>query len=427
MIGSRCSTEMRPLRYPPKKVKKLTSGVNDLQTLAPEVAKEITSHDPAQILAGSNTKVRWECSICGDEWESPVRSRTAGLIRRPGCPECNRKRAMERRSVRVLLKSEAPEIYKELRRKQPDLSAGAHIEVEWICRDEGHVYLSTPNKRLSGRSCPYCAWREPLPGFNTLADVRPDLVSSLVDLSNANVIANSKERVEWTHYAEGVEHRWTAPLYGRIFHDTQCAVCDGRVCIPGINDWRALLDREDFEFEWSDNNKDSPDGLHWGQRRLVVCRKHEHPYERGASFTELMSRDVRCFDCNPPKTFTSLGEEAVADFIALEFPELLVERNVRRFKKQGLYEIDIFVENSLAIHYDGTYWHQEGVFKPVGYHETRDSVESGLGLQSFVVEEASWTGDSEVVKERLRKVLSDLCEASEAPGSGGFQNSAVGN
>lgn len=407
MTGKQCLTKsMEPIRYPPPKIKRLISGVNDLATVAPEIAFELISGRPEAVLAGSNKKVTWKCSLCSDEWSSPVRSRTSSLIRNPGCPNCNRKRAIIAREAGTLLKDDLPNLYSELRDPDPEIKASSHREVEWVCL-ESHVYTLSVNKKAAGRPCPYCSWRQAYSGFNTIADVRPDLVESLVNPDDAHIIANSKRVVEWRHKDNSGEHKWPAQVHGRVFCNTQCGVCEGRTCIEGINDWALVLRKTGLQ--WSPKNELAPTEISFRRSAYLECHAHDEPIVLYGPYKKILSLAIRCEICHPVRIHTSLGEEAVADFIALEFPELLVERNVRRFKKQGLYEIDIFVENSLAIHYDGTYWHQEGVFKPVGYHETRDSVESGLGLQSFVVEEASWTGDSEVVKERLREVLRERC------------------
>lgn len=67
------------------------SGVNDLETLYPELLTEWdyqknTDLDPRQLLPGSGKKAWWKCSRCGHEWEAVIASRTKGH----GCPKCSR-------------------------------------------------------------------------------------------------------------------------------------------------------------------------------------------------------------------------------------------------------------------------------------------------------------------------------------------------
>ena len=401
-------TDPVPLRLPPKKIKKLTAGVNDLQTVAPEVAGELISHDPSAVLAGSNMKVRWQCSLCSKEWESSPRSRTAALVRRPGCPTCNRKLALQRRESGTTLRDDAPELYAELVTPDPKLRMSSHREVEWRCA-EGHIYLSTANKRASGRPCPYCAWREPLRGFNTLRDVRPDLVASLANPTDANLIANSKTVIEIKHFSkEFGPHVWHTSASALVFKSITCKVCSGKELAVGLNDWQSAIEKNRLSLNWSSKNPEKPHEVRASMHRLFECHEHDTPEVILLQSRQLKNGVTPCRKCLPVRQGASLGEEEVAAFIAEAFPDLKLERNVRRFKKFALYEVDILVENTLAIHYDGTYWHQEGVFKPVGYHADRTNAAERAGLCEFVIPEALWTQDSQAVASELSNILAKL-------------------
>lgn len=66
------------------------TGINDLETLFPELAKEWNykrnkSLLPSQIVPGSGEKVWWSCKHCGYEWKTVVINRSKG----GGCPKCN--------------------------------------------------------------------------------------------------------------------------------------------------------------------------------------------------------------------------------------------------------------------------------------------------------------------------------------------------
>lgn len=75
--------------------KKVLKGFNDLFTtnleLKPEWDFEKNSTiRPESITAGSNKKVYWLCSSCGESWEASVASRTNGY----GCPRCGSEKAV---------------------------------------------------------------------------------------------------------------------------------------------------------------------------------------------------------------------------------------------------------------------------------------------------------------------------------------------
>jgi DNA-directed RNA polymerase subunit RPC12/RpoP/transcription elongation factor Elf1 len=71
------------------------TGVNDLETLYPELLKEWnyernSSNNlfPSQLLPKSGKKAWWKCSSCGHEWYAVIASRVKGH----GCPHCSKRR-----------------------------------------------------------------------------------------------------------------------------------------------------------------------------------------------------------------------------------------------------------------------------------------------------------------------------------------------
>ena len=70
----------------------IVTGVNDLATLNPELAKEWDYSKngillPSQISCGSGKKVWWKCNTCGYEWKAMISNRSKKKNPR-GCPEC---------------------------------------------------------------------------------------------------------------------------------------------------------------------------------------------------------------------------------------------------------------------------------------------------------------------------------------------------
>ena len=69
------------------------TGINDLATLYPELLNEWdyernTELDPRKVLPKSGKHAWWVCSVCGNHWESEIRSRVNGH----GCPQCGKRR-----------------------------------------------------------------------------------------------------------------------------------------------------------------------------------------------------------------------------------------------------------------------------------------------------------------------------------------------
>lgn len=63
----------------------VSAGINDLATVAPEVAAELIDADPQEIHAGTKKVHRWRCTE-GHEWDAAVSTRTRKLA--TGCPTC---------------------------------------------------------------------------------------------------------------------------------------------------------------------------------------------------------------------------------------------------------------------------------------------------------------------------------------------------
>ena len=71
------------------KGKKILVGYNDLETVNPRLAAEwhpIKNEPlkPSDVTSGSNKKVWWLCSVCGNEWQAVISGRATGR----GCPKC---------------------------------------------------------------------------------------------------------------------------------------------------------------------------------------------------------------------------------------------------------------------------------------------------------------------------------------------------
>jgi len=87
--------------------KVVITGINDLETKHPEIAKEWDYEKnkpllPNQIHAGSNKKVWWICSICGKSWQATISSRTH--YNRTACHSCNltKKRKITSKNINQL-------------------------------------------------------------------------------------------------------------------------------------------------------------------------------------------------------------------------------------------------------------------------------------------------------------------------------------
>lgn len=77
----------------------LIKGINDLQTLYPDIAKELITQrereNPSNISAFSKRLMNWKCSCCGEKWKARIRERTIENICCPKCGKLSRDKMAE--------------------------------------------------------------------------------------------------------------------------------------------------------------------------------------------------------------------------------------------------------------------------------------------------------------------------------------------
>ena len=243
--------------------RKVLSGYNDIASQYPEL--KLQWHPtkngkltPEDVIAGSNKKVWWRCEA-GHEWESNVFTRTH---RGAGCPVCNNK----------IIEAG----FNDLATIRPDIAAEWHptkngkllpTEVAlnskrkvWWRDSLGHEWKTTLSDRISrGSSCPYCAGRMVLPGFNDLATAEPKLAEEWFyplnhGLTPKDVTAGSRKKVWWK---ASCGHAWKVPVVSRTVNHTRCPFCYGRGVDKKLREYERMYESEmkllgtasDFETE----------------------------------------------------------------------------------------------------------------------------------------------------------------------------------
>ena len=111
------------------------------------------------------------------------------------------------------------------------LTLGSHNKVAWKCAD-GHKWSAVVANRAKGIGCPVCSGRAVHKGFNDLATTNPELAAQAHGWDPTTVTRGSGKKREWL-CDRG--HVWTCQVAQRKELD-QCAVCNGRQIIIGVND-----------------------------------------------------------------------------------------------------------------------------------------------------------------------------------------------
>lgn len=136
---------------------KIIQGINDLQTLNPQLASEWDYKKnhciPYQVGTKSNKSVWWKCSL-GHSWKTIIFNRTAGR----GCPYCaGQKTLVGFNDLETLHPQIADEWDDEKNNFRPStVTSGSNKVVWWRCAN-GHSWHSSVAGRIGGgRNCPYC-------------------------------------------------------------------------------------------------------------------------------------------------------------------------------------------------------------------------------------------------------------------------------
>lgn len=207
----------------------ILEGFNDLASQYPKLAQEWAEENlplfPQQVMVFSNRKVWWRCQA-GHRWEARVSDRSNGS----GCPYCTGK---------ILLKgfndfaTRQPELVKEWSERNlpltPDqISEKSRQNVWWKCSECGYEWKAMIWSRVKGCSCPACADRVVLAGYNDLATTNRELMAEWDEEKNAEIrpeqISGKSMRIVWWKCSHG--HRWRGKIAERACEGKTCSVCE---------------------------------------------------------------------------------------------------------------------------------------------------------------------------------------------------------
>ena len=213
--------------------RKLLPGFNDLETINPKLAKEVSPNSKikaTEVMSFSNKKILWRCSK-GHEWESTVVHRSNGS----GCPYCSKQKLLKGFND---LETTNPELAKEVslnsQIKATEVMSGSNKKLLWRCR-KGHEWKAVVKDRSKGYGCPYCSNKKVRQGFNDLATTNPELakeVSPNSKIKATEVMAFSNRKILWQC---SKSHEWMALVNSRS-SGVGCPYCSNRKTLTGFND-----------------------------------------------------------------------------------------------------------------------------------------------------------------------------------------------
>jgi hypothetical protein len=191
-------------------------GFNDLVTTHPDIARQALGWDPREVMAGSDKKKQWICSL-GHTWFVSPEART---YKNSGCPVCSNHQVLTGFND---LGTRFPEIAKEADGWDPKIiGAGNNKKFPWKC-SLGHSWEISPEQRTGVKQsgCPICSNKKLLIGFNDLATRYPELAKEADGWDPKTIISGHTKR-KWK-CSKG--HRWSSDVLSRTTRNIGCPSC----------------------------------------------------------------------------------------------------------------------------------------------------------------------------------------------------------
>lgn len=187
---------------------------------------------PDMITNGSNKKIWWICSNCGNEWEATPKNRNKGT----GCPKCALSK-IGKNKIKTLIKKNGslfekrPDLVKEWNYSKNttispnEVTIGSKKKVWWVC-SKGHEWEATIDNRVRGSKCLFCSGQKAIIGENDLVTTNPELLEEWDYIKNGSMLpeqfkSGSNKSVWWKCE---LGHSWKTTIAHRN-QGTGCPHC----------------------------------------------------------------------------------------------------------------------------------------------------------------------------------------------------------
>ena len=393
---------------------------------------------------GSKTKVWWKCNTCKGKYKMSINNRTSGQ----GCPYCAGKKVLKGYND---LQAKHPELVEsewdwDKNNKhglKPDsITYGSKTKVWWKCNTCKGKYMMSINNKTNGQGCPFCAGQKVLKGFNDLQTKHPELVESEWDWDENNKkglkpdeITSGSNRKAWWN-CNKCSGKYEMSICNRIMKSRGCPYCTSNKVLKGYNDLQTKNpELVESEWDWDKNNRKGlkPDEITSGSNTKAwwKCSKCKHEWE-----TVVKNRTVSKSGCPACAKRVSRQENEVAEYVnsylskhyaditytmlrSLKFKRIYEMKKIdpdtvlsNDLQEHLLKELDIYIpELSLAIEYDGDYWHDDEVMllrcglTNEDAHRIKQLLCKHVGIELLFISEHDWLHDTENVRKNIKETI----------------------
>lgn len=206
--------------------------------LHPELMDE---YDPSNTIDPYNTfpnckdDVGWICRDCGYHWNASFTQRHKGG---GGCPICTRRTLIPDMNSFAAVYPDLVKYWADSNtRKADETFYNSSLWLNFICPVCGGEHGAYIEDFVSGDSCPYCAGKLAMPGFNSFGDKHPDLVAEMDEVANYLLpktpydVLDSSDTKFWFNCKNDSKHKyWMSPRTRLMFqkrHREPCLYCRG--------------------------------------------------------------------------------------------------------------------------------------------------------------------------------------------------------
>ena len=232
--------------------KKVLPGFNSLPDLAPELIGEWSASNPdlpSEYTRTSPHRALWTCPICQGDYQYRICDRE---LNDDSCPYCRHEKLL---SGFNSLQETDPELASQWSTVNSDLPSeylrsSSHKAI-WTCPTcHGDYQYWICDRELDDDSCPFCRDKKVLPGFNSLADLTPELVkewsSDNPDLPS-EYLRSSRHKALWTCPTCHGDYQYR--ICDRELDDKSCPYCCDKKILPGYNSFKVRHPEEMEEWD----------------------------------------------------------------------------------------------------------------------------------------------------------------------------------
>ena len=244
-------------------------------------------------------KAIWWCCENGHRWQAGVKTRLEGAGQ---CPFCRKEQHVEPTCHWTL---RYPEIAAQWDTEQNGGIQPEQVRVSgrqkywWRC-EKGHQWAALFRARTTGgSSCPYCAQRRVLAGYNDLGTKFPEIAKQWDYEKNApltpqETMAYSNRKVWWRCE---LGHSYAATVKNRTGKHTGCPYCTRRSVLPGFNDLASQ--HPELVAQWHPfmNGTLTPEQVTYGSKRRVWWQCPEGHVWRAVIYSRTGTRPSGCPLC----------------------------------------------------------------------------------------------------------------------------------